>query len=77
MAHNGRAALSLAQTFRPDVALLDIGMPELSGYDVARRLRRESWGVDMNLIAISGWGHDVDQQRATMAGLRLLIAMTG
>jgi PAS domain S-box-containing protein len=68
VAHGGRAALSLAQTFRPDVAILDIGMPELSGYDVAKELRREPWGARMCLVALTGWGQDEDRQRAKNAG---------
>jgi PAS domain S-box-containing protein len=68
VAHGGRAALSLAQTFRPDVAILDIGMPDLSGYDVAAQLRREPWGGAIVLIALTGWGRDDDRQRATNAG---------
>jgi PAS domain S-box-containing protein len=68
VAHGGRAALSLAQTFRPDVAVLDIGMPELNGYEVAKELRREPWGSRMYLIALTGWGQDDDRQRAKDAG---------
>jgi PAS domain S-box-containing protein len=68
VAHGGRAALSLAQTFRPDVAVLDIGMPELNGYEVAKELRREPWGSRMCLIALTGWGQDDDRQRAKDAG---------
>jgi PAS domain S-box-containing protein len=68
VANGGRAALSLAQTFRPDVAILDIGMPELNGYEVAKELRREPWGARMYLIALTGWGKDEDQQRAKDAG---------
>ena len=68
VAHGGRAALSLAQTFRPDVAVLDIGMPELNGYEVAKELRREPWGSRMFLIALTGWGQDDDRQRAKDAG---------
>jgi CheY-like chemotaxis protein len=68
VAHGGRAALSLAQTFRPDVAILDIGMPDLSGYEVAAQLRREPWGVAIVLIALTGWGRDDDRQRAKAAG---------
>jgi CheY-like chemotaxis protein len=68
VAHSGRAALSLAQTFRPDVAVLDIGMPELSGYEVAKELRREPWGSRMCLVALTGWGQDDDRQRAKDAG---------
>jgi DNA-binding response OmpR family regulator len=68
VAHRGRAALALAQTFRPDVAIIDIGMPDLSGYEVARELRRESWGLEICLIAVTGWGQDDDRQRAKEAG---------
>lgn len=68
VAHSGRAALSLAQTFRPDVAVLDIGMPELNGYEVAKELRREPWGSRMCLVALTGWGQDDDRQRAKDAG---------
>jgi len=68
VAHGGRAALSMAQTFRPDVAILDIGMPDLNGYDVASQLRREPWGGAIVLIALTGWGRDGDRQRAAAAG---------
>jgi CheY-like chemotaxis protein len=68
VAHLGRAALSLAQAFRPDTALLDIGMPDLSGYEVARHLRREPWATRIQLIALTGWGQDSDRRRALEAG---------
>jgi CheY-like chemotaxis protein len=68
VAHLGRAALSLAQAFRPDVALLDIGMPDLSGYEVAQALRKESWGQTIKLIALTGWGQERDRQEALEAG---------
>jgi PAS domain S-box-containing protein len=68
VAHGGRAALALAQTFRPDVAILDIGMPELDGYEVAKELRREPWGSRMCLVALTGWGQDEDRQRAQDVG---------
>ena len=68
VAHLGRTALSLAQAFRPDTALLDIGMPDLSGYEVARDLRREPWGTRIQLIALTGWGQENDRRRAIEAG---------
>lgn len=68
MAHQGREALSLAQLFRPDVALLDIGMPDISGYEVARQLRRAPWAQGLLLIAVTGWGQDDDRRRALEAG---------
>jgi CheY-like chemotaxis protein len=68
VAHDGRAAFALAAEFRPEFALLDLGMPELSGYELARALRREPWGRDMQLIALTGWGQDGDRRRAEAAG---------
>ena len=68
VAHLGRAALSLAQAFRPDTAVLDIGMPDLSGYEVAQMLRREPWATNIRLIALTGWGQLHDRSRALEAG---------
>jgi signal transduction histidine kinase len=68
VAHDGRAALSVAQTFRPDTILLDIGMPQLNGYEVARALRQEPWGRGICLIALTGWGQESDRQLAIDAG---------
>lgn len=66
--HLGRDAVSLAGVFRPDLALLDIGMPDLSGYEVARLLRREPWAAKLQLIAVTGWGQEDDRRRALEAG---------
>ena len=68
VAYGGRAALTLAQTFRPDVAFIDIGMPDCSGYEVAQAIRRETWGVDIRLVALTGWGQDEDRQHSKEAG---------
>jgi len=68
VAHLGQTALSLAQTFRPNVGLLDIGMPDLSGYEVARALRNEPWATNLQLFALTGWGQDDDRRRALEAG---------
>ena len=68
VAHLGRDAVSLAQEFRPDTAVLDIGMPDLSGYEVAEILRREPWAANLQLIALTGWGQDHDRRRALDAG---------
>jgi signal transduction histidine kinase len=68
VANLGKTALSLAQTFRPDTAVLDIGMPDLSGYEVAESLRREPWATNIQLIALTGWGQDADRRRAMEAG---------
>jgi signal transduction histidine kinase/ActR/RegA family two-component response regulator len=68
IANLGRAAISQAQIFRPDAALLDIGMPDISGYEVAEALRRESWAEKIMLVALTGWGQDSDRRRALEAG---------
>ena len=64
----GQAALTLAGSFRPEVALLDIGMPDVDGYEVAKRVRQTPWGRDALLIALTGLGQDDDKRRARAAG---------
>jgi PAS domain S-box-containing protein len=68
VAHNGQSGLDLATEIRPDVVLLDIGMPELNGYEVARRIRQEPWGNLITLVALTGWGQDEDRRKADEAG---------
>jgi CheY-like chemotaxis protein len=67
-AFNGPDALALAAEVRPEVVLLDLGMPGMDGYEVARRLRRQPWGRDLLLIALTGWGQDHDRRLASEAG---------
>jgi PAS domain S-box-containing protein len=67
-AYDGLAALELAAEFRPDVVLLDIGMPKMDGYETARRIREQSWGRHMVLAALTGWGQDEDKRRTRAAG---------
>jgi PAS domain S-box-containing protein len=67
-AANGAEALEVAEAYRPDVALLDIGMPGVDGYEVARRIRQEPWGRGMLLVAMTGWGQERDKQQAEDAG---------
>jgi signal transduction histidine kinase len=67
-AHDGLEAVESAATFRPDVILLDIGLPKLNGYQVCRRIREEPWGERMVLIALSGWGQEEDKLRSKDAG---------
>jgi PAS domain S-box-containing protein len=66
--HDGLQAVEQAETFRPDVALLDIGMPKLNGHDAARRIRGQSWGAGIVLAAMTGWGQDEDKRKAFEAG---------
>lgn len=68
LARSGEEALQVAEQHRPTIALLDIGMPDLSGHDVARRLRGEPWGRDMILIAATGWGQEADIRHSMQAG---------
>jgi signal transduction histidine kinase len=68
VANDGAAAFELAARIRPDVAVLDIGMPGLSGYEVAKRIRREAWGAGMTLIAVTGWGQEEDKREALAVG---------
>ena len=67
-AYDGVSALSLAEQFRPQAVVLDIGLPDIDGYMVAARLRCEPWGRALTLIAATGWGQDADRNAATKAG---------
>ncbi len=68
VANNGREALATFNTLLPEVAVLDIGMPELDGYEVARQVRQQSLGRAVTLIAVTGWGQEADKARALAAG---------
>ncbi|MBW8905890.1 MAG: PAS domain S-box protein [Betaproteobacteria bacterium] len=68
VAHDGMKALDIAREFRPEVILLDIGMPGLDGYEVARRLRAMNQGTSFRIIAVTGWGQDGDRSKAKDAG---------
>jgi CheY-like chemotaxis protein len=68
IAFNGGEALEIAQRDRPRAAIVDIGMPGMSGHEVARRMRLEAWGRNAVLIALTGWGQEQDKQAAKAAG---------
>jgi PAS domain S-box-containing protein len=67
-AHDGLEALEVAAEFRPDLVLLDIGMPRLNGYETARRMREQPWGKQIVLVALTGWGQDEDRRKSHEAG---------
>ena len=67
-ASDGLEALEVARRFRPDLVLLDIGLPKLDGYEVAERLRAGDAGADMVLVAITGWAQEEEKVRAAKAG---------
>ena len=68
LVNDGPGALAVFTAFRPDVVLLDIGMPGLSGYEVARKMRDSDPESNVRLIAITGWGQENDKERAFAAG---------
>ena len=67
-AHDGYAALAEADIFRPAIMLLDLGLPDLDGYELARRIRASPCGGKLLLVAISGWGRDEDREQSKNAG---------
>jgi PAS domain S-box-containing protein len=67
-ARDGLEAVEAAAAFRPELILLDIGMPRLNGYDACRRIRAESWGRDIVIAALTGWGQDEDKRQSRAAG---------
>ena len=70
-AHDGVEAVQAAATFRPEVVLLDIGMPKMNGYESAQHIRQQPWGKGMALVAVTGWGQEDDKKRAIEAGFDL------
>jgi CheY-like chemotaxis protein len=68
LAISGREALAVARREQPDAMFLDIGMPDMSGYEVAASVRREPWGEGTLLVAVTGWGQPNDKQQAKAAG---------
>jgi two-component system CheB/CheR fusion protein len=70
-AKSGAEGLEEGARFRPDVAILDIGMPGMDGYEVCRRLRAEPWGASIHVIALTGWGADEDLRRTNAAGFNV------
>ena len=67
-AHDGLEALDIAAAYRPDLVLLDIGMPKMNGYETAQHIRQQPWGQGTHLVALTGWGQDEDRRRSRDAG---------
>jgi len=67
-ASDGEEALALAGLRRPEIVVLDVGMPKLDGCEVARRIRAETWGRGAVLVALTGWGQEIDRRRSREAG---------
>ena len=68
VAYSGEEALQVGEQFQPQIVLMDIGLPGLSGYDTAREMRSRPWGESVNLVAVTGWARQADQRRALEAG---------
>jgi PAS domain S-box-containing protein len=67
-AYDGFEAIEAAERVRPDVVLLDIGMPRLNGLEAARKIREQDWGREMTLVALTGWGQEDDRKKSKSAG---------
>jgi CheY-like chemotaxis protein len=67
-AFDGLAAVEMARRCRPELILLDIGMPKLDGYDACRRIREHAWGKQMMIVAMTGWGQSEDRRKSEAAG---------
>lgn len=67
-AADGKEAIEKAEDYRPDVILMDLGMPRMNGYEAARHIRQQGWGKETVLVALTGWGQDSDRQKSKDAG---------
>ena len=68
MAHDGVEAIEAIEEYRPEVVLLDIGLPKLDGHEVCRHVRQQPWGKDIVMIALTGWGQEDDRRKSEEAG---------
>jgi signal transduction histidine kinase/CheY-like chemotaxis protein len=66
--HDGEAAVAAAERWQPDLVIMDLGMPRLNGFDAARQIRRQPWGQNLILVALTGWGQEEDQRRSREVG---------
>ncbi len=68
MAYDGEEGVRVAELYRPDVILFDIGLPKMNGYEACHTIRQQSWGRDRLIIAVTGWGQAEDRVRSKNAG---------
>lgn len=68
MAHDGVEAVEVIEKYRPEIVLLDIGLPKMDGHEVCRHVREQPWGKDIVMIALTGWGQEDDRRRSQEAG---------
>jgi CheY-like chemotaxis protein len=67
-AYDGEEALALALALRPEACVIDLSMPKMNGYELARRIRAEPWGAAVTLVAVTGWTRHEDEREALRAG---------
>mgnify|MGYP001952563428 CR=1 FL=1 len=67
-ANEGKEGIEVAAEFRPNVILMDLGMPKMNGLDAARHIRKQPWGKNTLLVALTGWGQDDDRRKTKDAG---------
>ena len=67
-AHDGEEAVQKAESYQPDLILLDIGLPKLNGYDACGLIRQQPWGKDITIVALTGWGQEEDRRKSKAAG---------
>lgn len=68
VAFDGLEAVEAVERLKPDAVVMDIGLPKMNGYEVARQIRQEPWGKDLRLVALTGWGQDEDRRKSADAG---------
>ncbi len=68
MTHDGASALIVGQEFKPDLVLMDIGMPGMDGYETCERMRQQTWASSARIVALTGWGQEEDKRKAKRAG---------
>jgi CheY-like chemotaxis protein len=69
VAYDGESAVHAAAALRPEVIIMDIGLPGINGYDAARRIRAQNPGMQVLIVALTGWGQEADRQRSAAAGI--------
>lgn len=67
-AHDGAESVDAAEAFRPDIILMDVGMPKVNGYEATRRIHQRPWGAAVTVVALTGWGQDGDRAQSRTAG---------
>ncbi|OAI55375.1 hypothetical protein AYO47_00280 [Planctomyces sp. SCGC AG-212-M04] len=70
-AHDGAEGVKMAEAYRPDLIVLDIGLPKLDGYDACRQIREQPWAEGILIVAATGWGQDEDGRRSLEAGFEI------